>query len=234
MPSPFPGMDPYLEEVEVWPAFQQQFVASLYHYLSPILGSADRSDRYRARIGQRRYAIEMPLFTSIVREEHVEDFVEIRQRSDGQLVTLIDVVSPTNKLRAEGRAAYWARRRDAQAQGANLVEIDLVLQGEPMLDYCRENLPEWDYLITVVRKNQPERYEIYTTTLQKRLPRFKLPLAPGDQDAVVDLQTVMNRSYDSGGFGSRLDYHRPPKHVLDAADLKWIDELLTQAGIRRR
>lgn len=234
MPSPFPGMDPYLEDEKYWPSFQQHLVASLYQVLMPSLINTDRMDRYRARVGQRRYIVEMPLFTSVLREEHVEEFVEIRQRSDGQLVTLIDIPSPTNKTRTEGREAYLARRHDAQREGANLVEIDLVLQGQPLLDYSRENLPEWNYLVTVVRRHQPERYEIYSSTIRKRLPRFKLPLAASEHDAVVDLQIAFNRAYDSGGFGNLIDYDSPPKHVQTDADLRWIDDLLVEANVRRR
>src|SRR5262245_57634545 len=92
MPSPFPGMDPYLEDYRLAPAFQHQSVACLYQVLLPGL-----VDRYRARVGQRQYATEMPLFTSIIREEHCEEYIEVRQRADGRLVTLIDVASPTNK-----------------------------------------------------------------------------------------------------------------------------------------
>src|SRR5689334_11437978 len=101
MPSPFPGMDPYLEDEALWPAFQHQFVLCLYQILLPGL-----VDRYRARVCQRHYVTELALFTSVTREEHREDYVEIRQRSDNRLVTLLDVVSPLNKVTGQGRAAY--------------------------------------------------------------------------------------------------------------------------------
>lgn len=234
MPSPFPGMDPYLEDEKFWPSFQHHFVASLYQVLKPVLINTDRMDRYRARVGQRRYVIEVPLFTSVLREEQVEEYIEIRQRSDGQLVTLIDVPSPVNKTRAAGRDAYLARRRDAQREGANLVEIDLVLQGQPLLEYSRDNLPEWNYLVTVVRRHQPERYEIYSSTIRKRLPRFKLPFAPSEHDGVVDLQIAFNWAYESGGFGSQIDYQRPPNYVTNEEDLRWIDDMLVEANVRRR
>src|SRR5436305_12418015 len=136
MPSPFPGMDPYLEDETLWPAFHHQLVSCLYQILLPGL-----IDRYRARVGQRHYATEQALFTSVVREEHVEEFIEIRQRSDGRLVTLVDVVSPSNKMSDAGRRAYPAKRTEARSGGANLVEVDLVLQGQPTLDYSRERLP---------------------------------------------------------------------------------------------
>ncbi|HEY1376107.1 MAG TPA: DUF4058 family protein [Gemmataceae bacterium] len=136
MPSPFPGMDPYLEADPLWPAFHHQLVAGLYQILLPGL-----VDRYRARVGQRTYVTEFALFTSVVRDQHAEEFIEVRQRGDGRLVTLIDVVSPANKTTDEGRQSYLNKRADAKAGGANLVEIDLVLQGEPLLDYSRDGLP---------------------------------------------------------------------------------------------
>src|SRR5262245_5502161 len=160
MPSPFPGMDPYLEAEKIWPPFQHHLVACLYQTLLPGL-----VDRYRARIGQRRYATEQALFTSIIREEHEEEFIEIRQRHDSRLITLVDVVSPTNKTTTAGRQAYLDKRKEAKSAGANLVEVDLVMQGQPMLDYSREGLPEWDHAVTVTRALQPDKHEIYTATL---------------------------------------------------------------------
>ncbi len=227
MPSPFPGMDPYLEDAKLWPAFQHQFVACLYQILLPNL-----VDRYRARVGQRHYVTETPLFTSIIREEHTEEFIEIRQRGDQRLVTLIDVVSPANKLTAPGRTAYLDKRREGRSANANLVEIDLILQGTPTLEYSRDGLPEWDYAVTVTRSTQPERYEIYTATLQKRLPKFRLPLAPDDRDTVLDLQAGFTRCYDLSGYTHQIDYGADPAVPLDDDDRHWLDELLKQAKLR--
>ena len=65
MASPFPGMDPYLEDPRLWPDFQHQLVACLFQLLLPNV-----TDRYRARVVHRSYATETPLFTSVLREEH--------------------------------------------------------------------------------------------------------------------------------------------------------------------
>src|SRR4051812_30638924 len=101
MPSPFPGMDPYLENEKLWPVFHHQFVTCLYQILVPAL-----TDRYKARVHQRHYATEQALFTSVVRDEHREEYIEVRQKGEGRLVTLVDVVSPSNKTTAAGRQAY--------------------------------------------------------------------------------------------------------------------------------
>jgi hypothetical protein len=221
-------MDPYLEDEALWPAFQHQLSLCLYQILLPNLVD----HRYRARIGQRRYATEQALFTSVVREEHREDFVEIRQRGDGRLVTLLDVVSPRNKTADAGRAAYLEKRREGRGAGANLVEVDLVLQGQPTLEYSRDGLPDWDYAVTVTRAAQPERYEVYTATLRKKLPRFRLPLAADDRDMVLDLHAAFNRAYDQGGFADQIDYGRDPPAPLDPEDRDWLGELLRQQNLR--
>src|SRR5262249_19940547 len=227
MPSPFPGMDPYLEDDGLWPAFHHQLVMCLYQILLPGL-----VDRYRARVGQRHYVTEQALFTSVVREEHHEDYIEIRQRNDGRLVTLVDVVSPANKVLPSGRSAYLDKRREGRSANANLVEIDLVLQGQPTLEYSRDGLPDWDYAVTVTRSTQPERYEIYTATLQKRLPRFRLPLAADDRDTVLDLQAVFARCYDQAGFPGMIDYKRDLTLTLNDEDRHWVGELLRQQKLR--
>jgi hypothetical protein len=227
MPSPFPGMDPYLEEAKLWPVFHHQFVSCLYQILLPGL-----VDRYRARIGQRQYVTEQALFTSIVREEHQEEYIEIRQRSDGRLVTLVETVSPVNKTTTAGRQSYLNKRQECKSGGASLVEVDLILQGQPTLEYSRDGLPDWDYAVTVTRATQPERYEIYTATLQKRLPRFRLPLAADDRDTVLDLQAAFARCYDQGGFAAMIDYKRPPAAPVSDEDRRWLEDLLTQQKLR--
>src|SRR5947209_987281 len=227
MPSPLPGMDPYLEDEALWPSFHRQLVMCLYQALQPGL-----VDRYTAHITQRHYVVEQAPSTSVARGEHNEDYIEIRQRSDGRLVTVVDLVSPTNKLTPVGRSAYLDKRREGKGAGASLVELDLVLQGQPTLEYARDGLPDWDYAVTVTRSTQPERYEIYTATLQKRLPRFRLPLAADDRDTVLDLHTAFARCYDQGGFASRIDYCRDPPAPLGEEDRNWLDGVLVARNLR--
>lgn len=228
MSCPLPGMDPYLEDPQLWPAFQHQLVGCLYQILLPGL-----VDRYRARVVQRHYATEQALFTSVVREEHHEELIEIRQRTDNRLITQLDVVSPINKATLQGRQAYLDKRSESRSCGSNLVEIDLVLQGQPLLDYSREGLPEWDYAVTVTRATQPERYEIYTATLDKRLPRFRMPLANDDRDTVLDLQAAFSRAHDQGTFSSKIDYSREPPAVLSDDKRQWLHGRLKEQNLRK-
>ena len=107
-----------------------------------------------------------------------------------------------------------------------------MLQGQPTLEYSRDGLPDWDYAVTVTRSTQSERYEIYTATLQKRLPRFRLPLAADDRDTVLDLQAAFARCYDQGGFAATIDYKREPLAVRGDEDRRWLDDVLKQHKLR--
>jgi hypothetical protein len=217
-------MDPYLEDSQVWPTFHHQFVHRVYQILLPGL-----VERYQARISQRHYVTEQVPPT----DQH-EDCVEVLERGTGKLITLLDVVSPANKTTAAGRTAYLDKRQEGREAGANLVEIDLVLQGQPTLEYSRDGLPDWDYAVTVTRSTQPERYEIYTATLQKRLPRFRLPLASDDRDTVLDLHAAFVQCYAEGAFAKQVDYKREPPAPLSEDKRRWLDTLLRESGRRKR
>ena len=226
MASPFPGMDPFLEDSSHWPCFHGSLMTTLYQLLLPPL-----VDRYRARIGIRNYTSEMVLFTSVRREEHQEEFIEIWSRSSGRLVTLIDVVSIGNKTTTAGRTAYLQTRSKAADSGAAMVEIDLITQGTPTLDYDRSDLPDSDYTVTVTRSGNPNRFEIYANHIVKRLPKFKLPLAADDRDTVLDLQYAFTRAYDQSQVGATINYTGPlPADVrLSDASREWIRSWLNPA-----
>jgi len=225
MPSPFPGMDPFLENAKVWPEFQHLLVTCLYQALLPGL-----VDRYRARVGQRHYFIEQALFTSVVREEHTEEFIEIRQRGADRLVTLVEVVSPASKTTGVGRQLYLDHWVLCKTGGANIVEIDLVLQGQPPRGFSPHTQAEGEYAVTVSRANRQESPEAFG--LQRALPRFRLPLAGDDRDMVVELHVIFNRAYDLGGFSGNIDYKIAPVPTLHDPDRQWLDTLLKKQKLR--
>src|SRR5262249_53217805 len=162
MPSLFPGMDPYLEDEALWPWFRHQLVVTLVRTLEPGVWP-----RYTVDTAERRFR-DGPV-------EYAEEYLCIRAAADGRLVTVLDLVSPAASLVDAAREPFLATRREALSVRASAVEIDLVLGGRPTLDYNRDGVPHWDYAVTVTRVTHPERFEIYTSMLPKRLPRFKLP-----------------------------------------------------------
>lgn len=228
MPSPLPGMDPYLETPERFPLFRKHLIASLYQLLLPGL-----VDRYRARIQTRRYETELVLFTSIQKTPHEEDYVEIRSRADGRLVTLVDAVSLAARTTAAGLDAHKATRELAHSEKANILELDLVAQGKPPLQFNRDELPPHHYLAVVTRASNATTHECFPAHLRRRLPKVRLPLAPDDRDTVVDLQVVFQRAYDLCAFEPPINYTLPmPTDVpLPAEDRNWAEAIARIAAI---
>lgn len=225
MASPFPGMDPYLEASGLWPDFHEHLAATLYQMLVPSL-----AEQYRLRTNIRRYELEVVLFTSVNREPRSESFLEIRQRGDSKLLTVIDIVSPTNKTTTVGRANILATRRETLRQGADYVEIDLVMDGQSVLNLDPAGLPDCDYTVIVTRAVQPDRHHVYTSLITKVLPRVRMPLGGDHRD--IDLQSVVTRAYESGKFESRIDYSNDPAVPLDDDDRTWLRDLLKQHKLR--
>lgn len=215
-------MDLFLEDPRVWTEFQQALIGSLSEFLLPI---SKPESRYEVQIGERRYRVEESQPESNPTGEQHEQFIEIRNRSDDRLITLIEVVSLANKRTANGREAYLTTRKEAIAEKASTVEIDLLIQGQPTLTYSREGLPEFDYSVSVTRTTQSDRYEIYTSMIQKRLPKFKLPLASDDRDALLDLQTIFTQAYDRSGIAKRIDYQQDPVVQLSEVGRRYLAEL---------
>lgn len=226
MPSPFPGMDPYLETPQRWPAFQHQMVLGLAEAIQPAL-----TDRYRLRFATRSYATDVVLFTSIVHEEHKEHYLEIRQRSTDQLVVWLDIISPANRTTVPGRARYQEAIQLAKRQNSHLVEMDLVLEGTSCLMCDRSGMADHPYCVSVWRAGRASNYELHGIKLGNRLPRIRVPLTADDRDITVDLQAVFNRVYDRHHAG-HIDYSSDLTAPLNAADLAWVREHLREQGLQ--
>ena len=80
----------------------------------------------------------------------------------------------------------------------------------------------------MTRGTSPERREIYTATLEKRLPRFPLPMASDDQDIGVNLQDAFSETYDKCGFGGQIDYRKNPAVPLSSDVLGRVADILRE------
>lgn len=261
MPSPFPGMDPWLEEPDAWLGFHDLMVVKTVEVLQPILrpmgyyvDSGERAWLGRAGrfvrpdvVALRTRSPARPSGGMIVAQpdapvriaratvEIREPYVEIFRTSSHQLVTSIEFVSPTNKSTTKGRRLYVKKQRELRQAGIHLVEVDLLRTGRFILDVppsIVESLKPWDYLINIVRAGDSD-YEVYPIHLRDRLPRIGVPLQSGDDDATLDLQDVFTRSYDIGPYPERLKYNQPPEPPLSPDDDAWADQILRMAGLRQ-
>ena len=170
MPSPFPGMDPYLENPVLWPGVHQGLVTYIRAALNAVLPPG-----YVADIGERVYIVqpersvypdvvvlEQPLIqtgrgsggtaTAVASDpplvltyepvEIREVFVEILPvGEESRVVTVIEVLSYSNKTPGhEGRKLYLTKQREILESQTHLLEIDLLRTGEHTVAVSREQL----------------------------------------------------------------------------------------------
>lgn len=143
--------------------------------------------------------------------------VEIRDVAQRQLVTAIEVLSPTNK-RGEGRAEYLAKRRHILLSTAHLVEIDLLRRGlrVPM----REALPRAAYFVFVSRAERRPRTDVWPIQLNQPLPEVPIPLQAPDADVMLDLGSALQSVYDRLGLDLAVDYTQPPEVPFNTEELE--------------
>ena len=165
----------------------------------------------------------------------VQRFIEIREaRSEDRVVTVLEVLSPTNKRPGAGRAKYERKREELDEAGVNLVEIDLLRGDERRLGSPSLVIPDGHraaYAACVHRGGVPGAYEVYAFALRERLPAFRIPLRETDADVLLDLQGIVDQAYRHGAYDD-LDYAVPPSPPLDPDDAAWADALLRAKGVR--
>jgi hypothetical protein len=151
-------------------------------------------------------------------------FLEIRDRRDRRLVTVIELLSPANKYSGPDRDQYLAKRGRLLASAVHLVEIDL-LRGGPRMPYATP-LPECDYGVLVSRLETRPRADFWPLRLRQPLPVIPIPLRDPDPDARLDLQAILHHVYDAARYRNYI-YDAPPQPALSAADDAWARELVS-------
>jgi hypothetical protein len=257
MQSPFPGMDPYLEHPSLWPDVHNRLIAALADDLSErvapryYVGLERRTYLLKADdivfIGRPDIAVastsgasvfpSQPATTSVtvlevevpMQDEVSENFLEIHEVKTGKLITILELLSPVNKLHQQGREEYERKRGYVFRSLTNLVEIDLLRAGDPMPVVGPQ--VQSDYRILVSRGIQRPRASLIAFTLRQPIPAFTLPLLPGGDEPDVDLNRILHALYQRARFDLRLDYTQPPIPPLAETDAAWARDLVTARGL---
>jgi hypothetical protein len=251
----FPGMDPYLEDPQIWPGVHNRFVVYLSDFLQPLLrpryvaaveervfvAGPDREIIPDVWLKQRRAnpkgsaaaaVADAPEVEHVATEVH-ESFLEILDlQSNQRVVTVIELLSPTNKYAGPGRELYESKQREVLRSQTHLIEIDLLRTGPHVLA-----VPElvarkkaYDYLVCVNRaEERRDVFELYRRRLPERLPRIRVPLADADPDVVLDIQAVLAETYERGDYRDRIAYAEPCGPPLSATDQEWATRCVREA-----
>lgn len=257
MPSPFPGVDPYIENQE-WQDFHARFNTVVSELLASRL-----EPRYIVRVERRVYvehpahqetevrwadvavlasdaakvtghslasgavaAVAAPVECLLpMPEERRECYLVIRERETMEVVTVVETLSPSNKIAGgEGREQYLAKRDQVLESRSHLVELDL-LRGGLRLPTIG-GLPAGDYYAIVSRRRRRPRAEVYAWGIRQPLPVILVPLREGDKDVELELQAAFTTVYDRARYHLSVDYGAALEPPLSEADQAWTRELL--------
>jgi hypothetical protein len=148
-----------------------------------------------------------------------EWFLEIHDVESGTLVTVLEILSPVNKIHARGREGYIGKRDRIFRSRTNLVEIDLLRAGQPMP--LRRKPIRTDYRILISRGATRPKAKLVTFNVRQPIPAFPIPLLPEDGEPELDLGAVLHSLYDRARFDLRLKYAKPPVPALNERDVDW-------------
>lgn len=148
-----------------------------------------------------------------------QSFVEIRDRRTRQVVTVIELLSPSNKRAGRDREQYLQKRAALLSAPSHFIEIDLLRGGArmPMAD-----LPDCDYCVMVSRAEVRPVGGCWPISLTETLPTIPVPLHAPDPDARLDLQQLVHRIYDAARYGAHI-YEGAPDPPLTLQQRAWAD-----------
>ena len=191
---------------------------------------------YGQASGQSAAPVAEPLVVQMETEPATRRSIRIIDaRSGNRVITAIEFLSMANKSDERGCRAYRQKQRDMIEAGVNFVEIDLIRGGHYVLAVREDRLPVTHlttYRICVTRTARSGQAEVYPVPLQQRLPAIRIPLRATDADVHLDLQPLIDRSYENGGYEQDIDYSVEPVPPLSPSDAAWAHALLQEKGLR--
>jgi hypothetical protein len=152
-------------------------------------------------------------------------FLKIMEARSDRVVTVVELLSPSNKKSGDDRKAYLAKRNEYLATGTNLVEIDLHRGGRRM-PLGEPPPPEADYFALVCRAAEFPKTGIWPISVRDPLPEIAIPLNPEDGCVLLPLQACLDSAYDIGPYDNEVEYDQPPRIPLKADDADWAAKLL--------
>ena len=252
MPSPFPGMDPYIETVDVWHDFHVRFVPALADALAAVLPeryiikadqdvfihelSADernlvgRPDVFVASTGQPSRTAPAVAWAGVDTSVAAafSTAIDVERRPFLQIIDRLrrTVVTAVEVLSPSNKSPSGDRATYmVKRQRLQAGHVNLV-----ELDFLRagprlplEGLPACDYYALVSRATDWPHVRVWPIGLRDPLPTVPIPLADGDPDAMLDLRVPLDHVYDRARYAGYI-YQNPLDPPLSPADAAWAAE----------
>lgn len=180
-------------------------------------------------------AVAAAPFTLVVDLDPLKErFIKILRPDDERLITVIEFISPTNKL-GRGLEQYRQKRDELIEGGVHVVEVDLVRRGDWRELLSPHKCPRAaiaTYRATIRPGGDLLTAHLYPMPLNQPLTPIPVPLRPHDPQVMLDLQPLIEQAYISGRYGRTIDYSKPCDPPLEGEEAEWAGQLLKDAGRR--
>jgi hypothetical protein len=249
--SPFPGMDPFLERPAKWASVHTRLINAISDQLAdalaphfyveieerviltlstmPEIKQQIEPDVYLVRSGQAPVAqaparqITTPTVVEAMYTEEIRQrYLEIRDTTNREVVTTLELLSPFNKAAGQrGRIDFLDKRQKVMASTVHWIEIDLLRAGVRPPEVANKS----DYYTLLKRAGVFGQFEVWYIDLRDPLPTIAVPLRPPFADAALDLQEALADMYRRAHYAESIDYSAeipPPK--LSPADKRWAQQ----------
>lgn len=252
MPSPFPGMNPHLEQPSLWPDFHSGMLNAIKERLVPLI-----RPRYYALLERHVYIEEPPgeptgrrlrgdLLVAASKPAERGGGVAVLVESEVQAPAIVDHrameterVSYLEIRERQGGALVTviellspANKRDDRSE--YLAKRETILGSSAHLveiDLLRGgrpmpeiNRPPCDYSVLVSWSENRPRAGFWPIGLRDPLPTIPIPLLAPDPPVQIPLQEALNRVYDVSGYEDFI-YQGEPDPPLSAEDAQWAKRL---------
>lgn len=258
MPSPFPGMDPYLEASGLWPDFHMGFLAEWREQLYNRL-----PDRYQVIFEETVHLVEVQPDKETTRTIRPDLAIVDRGRRSqtptaGTTATLepttIPYVTVTEEIRESwieihhlpdqtlvavlellspsNKNDLGYREYLARRESIMRQQVHLVELDVLLAGRrmrLRKPLPKADYYAMVAHSDRRPNVDVYPWSIRRTLPTIPIPLKAPDPDASTDLAEVFAIAYEKGRYQRSIDYSKPLNLPLAEEDLAWAHEQARKA-----
>lgn len=255
MSSPFPGVDPYIEDQAWWPDFHQEFISA---WRAVLLG--DLPAGYDARLNEHVYlVVPDEEFSKVILPDvavsrtgagnEVFD-TAVETDSVGVATAMLTLPAPFEVKESfvqilhqpERRlvavlellsptnkgthyGTYLEKRDDVVQTPAHLVELDLLISGRK--PPMREPLPAGQFHVFISRGDERPKSRVSGWSIRQPLPRISIPLLRPNERVVSNLQSVYDAAYTRARYERAIDYRKPLGLPFSDADRTWLAERLS-------
>ena len=260
MASPFPGMNPYLENPLFWSEIHNLLIAAIFRKLNPQL-----RPKYKAAIEKRVYQVsdEDSLLVGVadVAVQSTQKTVLPQKANIAVALPSVEAVTVDVIMPETVKESYLEVRDVATQEVVTLIEIlspKNKRSGEGRNAYVKKRLQvlgsytnlveidllrdgkspqlqnnvQTDYRILVSRSSKRPKADLYAFNLPNLIPFYPLPLREGDTEPLLDIQTLINELYDEGNYDLVIDYTQEPVPPLSKDNGAWVDAILKEKGLR--